>query len=402
MSYMSPPLSNLVNSISGSTVVGMRRKADALEAQGMKIVDFGAGEPDFDAPPAVKEAGIKAIRDGHGHYVDPRGLLSLREAISQFEAEKHGVTVDPENIVVTPGSFGCLSLITRALFDPGDEVLIIEPCWGPYKNMVKLVGGIPVCVPMGTEQGRFYINSERIDAAVTKKTRAIIINTPWNPTGRVLLAEELVAIAEVAESHNLWIVADEVYSELVYGKAKHVSIASLGPDVAKRTVIATSLSKSFAMTGWRLGYCFAPPVLASTLALINHYTTRCATSIVQHAALAAFKDSASYVEDMRLEYARRRDAVVAGLNQIDGLECPTPEGTFYVFPQFPKSWGDSRGVATTLLEKSGIILSPGSAYGPASQYHLRLSFATSITVIEEGLLRLQKDLPDIGRAGGGD
>jgi aspartate/methionine/tyrosine aminotransferase len=278
-----PPLSKFAQSVEGSTVVGMRRQADALEAKGMRVIDFGIGEPDFEAPPPVREAAIKAIRDGHGNYIDPRGLLELREVIAVFEAERHGLTVDPEQIVVTPGSYGGLSLITRALLDPEDQVLVLEPCWGPYKAITKLVGAEPVGVPMGVVDGRFVIDGDRIEAAVTPKTRAIILNSPWNPTGRVLLEPELTGIAAVAERHDLWIIADEVYSELIYGNARHVSIARLGPEIAARTVIATSLSKSFAMTGWRLGYCIAPPELAALLARLNLYSSRCATSIVQHA-----------------------------------------------------------------------------------------------------------------------
>ena len=397
---MSPPLSKFAQSVGGSTVVGMRRQADALEAQGMTIIDFGIGEPDFEAPPPVREAAIKAIQDGRGNYIDPAGLLELRETIAAFEEAQHGLTVNPDQIVVTPGSYGGLSLITRALLDPDDEVLVIEPGWGPYKAMVKLTGAQPVGVPMGTLQGRFVIDGERLEAAVTAKTRAIIVNTPWNPTGRVLLSEELAAAAAVAERHDLWIVADEVYSELVYANASHVSIATLGEDVRARTVIATSLSKSFAMTGWRLGYCIAPPELAVLLARINQYTSRCATSIVQYAALAAFRDSASYVADMHGEYSKRRDAIAAGLNAIPGVECPLPEGTFYAFPQIPEAWGDSKDIAGYLLQEAGVLLTPGGSYGPASRHHLRLSFATSLEMIETGIDRLQKALPPSGTISG--
>ena len=393
VTHMSPPFSRFAQSVGGSTVVGMRPRADALEAKGLSVVDFGIGEPDFEAPPPVQEAAIKAIRDGKGNYIDPRGLIELRQAIAAFEAEQHGLEIDSDQIVVTPGSYGGLSLITRALLDPDDEVLVIEPGWGPYKAMVKLTGANPVGVPMGSEQGRFFIDGARLEAAVTDKTRAIIVNTPWNPTGRVLLPDELAAIAAVAERHDLWLVADEVYSELVYANAAHVSIAALGEDVAARTVIATSLSKSFAMTGWRLGYCIAPAELAALLSRLNQYASRCATSIVQYAALAAFNDSASYVADMNREYARRRDTIAHGLNQIPGVECPLPEGTFYAFAQIPEAWGDSKEVADYLLNEAGVLLTPGSSYGPASRHHLRLSFATSLETIEAGIARMQKALP---------
>jgi aspartate aminotransferase len=390
---MSPQISKFAQSVGGSTIVGMRRRADELEASGVKIIDFGVGEPDFDVPAPVKEAAIKAIRDNHSHYVDPRGLLELRNLIAQLETSQHGLNAHPDQVVVTPGTLGALSLVSRAILNPGDEVLVIEPRWGPYRNLVLLTGATPVGVPMGTHEGRFVIDAERLSAAVTSNTRAVILNTPWNPTGRVLSLSELTAVAKIAKQHDLWIIADEVYSEMVFAGAEHVSIASLGTDIADRTVIATSLSKSFAMTGWRLGYCVAPTELAPVLGRMNHYSTRCASSIVQHAAIAALSDGVPFVNEMCQEYLRRRDVIANGLNEIDGVVCPIPEGAFYAFPQFPEDWGDSKDVANFLLDETGVIVTPGSAYGSSSQHHLRLSFAASMAAIEEGLSRLQAALP---------
>lgn len=390
---MSPHISKFAESISGSTVVGMRRQADALEAAGVKIIDFGLGEPDFDVPIPVKEAAIRAIHDDHSHYVDPRGLAELRALIASVEGHQQDRIITGDQVVVTPGTFGALSIVSRALLNPGDEVLVIEPAWSPYRNLVLLTGAIPVGVPMGSNAGRFLIDAERLAAAVTKNTRAIIVNTPWNPTGRVMSLAEITAVSELARQHDLWIIADEVYSEMVFAGAEHVSFASLGADVAQRTVITTSLSKSFAMTGWRLGYCIGPPELARLLGRINHYSSRCASSIVQYAAITAISDGAPFVDAMRREYTQRRDVIAAGLNQIAGIACPTPEGAFYAFPQFPEDWGDSNDVANFLLRETGVIVTPGSAYGPSSRHHLRLSFATSMAAIVEGLSRLQDALP---------
>ncbi|NKB59283.1 MAG: aminotransferase class I/II-fold pyridoxal phosphate-dependent enzyme [Alphaproteobacteria bacterium] len=390
---MPPEISTFAQSLGGSTVVAMRRKADALEAAGMEIVDFGIGEPDFDVPEPVKAAAIAAIQGGHGKYVDPAGLPQLRESICRFEKQCHGTDAPPENIVVTNGSYGALSMIMRAILNPGDEVLLIEPCWGPYRQMVRLCGAVPVGVPMPTVEGRFVLEKEPIADALTTRTRAIIVNTPWNPTGRVLSREELTAVAAVAERHDLWIVADEVYSELIYDGAEHVSVATISPETAARSVIASSLSKSFAMTGWRLGYCIAPPDLAAVLTKINHTTTRCAPSIVQHAAVAAFEEGLPSVEAMRDEYARRARAVARGLNQIEGVICPVPEGTFYALAQIPEQWGGSAAVADDLLTKAGVIVTPGAAYGPSCEHYIRLSFATSMDIIEEGLTRLRRALP---------
>ena len=390
---MSPSLSKMAQSVGGSTVVGMRRKADAVEARGMRVIDFGIGEPDFTAPSPVAEAAIRAIREGRGGYVDPRGLPELRAAIADFEQDAHGHQVSPDQIVVPPGSYGGLTAIARAVLDPGSEAIVVEPGWGPYKAIIGLTGARAVGALMPTENGRFLIDADSLTAAASPQTRAIFINTPWNPTGRVLEIPELEAIAAFAAARDLWIVADEVYSELVYPGARHRSIATLGSEVAARTAIATSLSKSFAMTGWRLGYCVAPMTLAPTLARIVQYASRCATSFVQHAAVTALRECAPFVEEMRAEYAARRDAIAAGLNRIEGVACPLPEGAFYAFPAFPAAWGDSKDVANRLLEEAGVLLTPGSAYGPASRHHLRLSFATSLETIEEGLDRLQAALP---------
>lgn len=367
--------------------------ADALEAKGITIVDFGIGEPDFEAAPVVSDALIDAINAGQGKYVDPSGLPELREAIAAFEKTQHGVAADPGQIVVTTGSVGALSLASRALFDPGDEILLLEPCYGPYRNLTKLTGAVPVGVAMPKEQGRFVVDPERLAAAVTAKTKAIIVNTPWNPTGRVLTRTELQAIADIAERHDLWILSDEVYSELVYGDNRHVSIAGLSEETAARTVTLNSVSKTFAMTGWRLGYCLGPTSLTPVLSRINHLTTRCATSFVQHAAITAYREGMAHLETMRAAYAERRKVIAVGLERIEGMRCPLPEGTFYAFADFPEEWGDSRPLAQHLLAEGGIVVTPGSAYGEGSRCNLRFSFATSMDVIEEGLDRLARLLP---------
>ncbi len=389
---MSLEISGFAQSIGGSTIVSMRRKADAIAASGIKVIDFGPGEPDFDVPAPVADAAIRAIEAGHSHYIDPRGLPELREQVARFEAEQHNLSVDPDHVVITTGTFGALSIVTRAILNPGDEVIVIEPLWDPYRNVILLTGATPVGVPMPTINGRFVIDADRLTAAVTPRTKAIVVNTPWNPTGRVLTRQELITIANVAIERDLWIIADEVYSEIVFDKFKHVSIASLGPEIAKRTIVTTSLSKSFALTGWRLGYCVAPPELSQVLGRLNHYTTRGAASMVQHAAIAALTDGMQHVVRMRLEYLQRRNMIVSALNQVDGMVCPVPEGGFFAFPEFPQDWGDSTRLSDLLLRDSGIIVTPGSDYGTCARHHLRISFATSQEIIQEGLARLQDAL----------
>ena len=390
---MPPKISRFAQSVPGSTVVAMRRQADALEAEGIEIVDFGIGEPDFTVPEVVAEAAIQAVRDGRSDYTDPAGLPALRAAIAEFEVRQHGTETLPDQVTVTNGSYGALTTIMRGILEQGDEAVVVVPGWGPCRQMIRLCGAIPVEAAMSAVDGRFVIDADAIAAAITERTKAIFINSPWNPTGRVLTVEELSAIADIAVRNDLWVVADEVYSELVFGESRHVSIASLGPEVAERTIIASSLSKSFALTGWRLGYCIAPPELAAVLTKINHTTTRCAASIVQYAAVAAFENALPDVAAMREEYAARGRAVARGLNQIQGVRCPIPEGTFYALAQIPAEWGSSATVAEMLLNKAGVIVTPGSYYGPTCEHFLRLSFATSMPVIEEGLARLCKALP---------
>lgn len=387
---MHPPLSRIAQQLTGSSVVDNRRKADALAAKGIDIVDFGAGEPDFQAPAAVVQEALRSINAGQGHYIDPRGLPELRDGIAAFETARHGYPVSPDAVVVTTGSFGALSISTRALLDPGDEVLIPEPFWGPYRNIVRLVGAIPVPVPGTATQGRFAVNPDALRARVTPHTRALVINSPNNPTGRVLTRGELTAIADIAVQNNLWIFADEVYSELLFEGATHVSIAALAPEVASRTVVANSLSKTFAMTGWRLGYCLAPAAAAEVMARINHYTVRCPTSFVQYAAVAGLRGAWNAVEQMRQTYLVRRALVLERLQRLPGVEIAAPEGTFYAFPRIPEAWGNGRGFANRLLDEAGVLVSPGSAYGPSAAQHIRISFATSEAKLREGFDRIDR------------
>lgn len=383
-----PELGKFARAVQASKVVENRRRADRLAERGIAIIDFGAGEPDFDAPPVVAEAAIKALRDGRSHYVDPRGLSELRERIAAFEQEQHGWSPSADRVVVTSGSFCALSLITRALLNPGDEVLILEPYWGPYRNMVALCGAVPVSVPAAIREGGVALDVKTLQAHIGPKTRAVIVNTPNNPSGTLLDKAELAAIAELAERHDLWIIADEVYSELVF-EGRHRSIAALSPAIAARTVIATSLSKTYALTGWRIGYCLAPPDVVEVLARINHYTVRCAASFVQYGAIAAFDEAGADVARMRRAYHQRRDLITARINRLPGFCFAAPQGTFYAFPAVPATHGDGDRFSTMLLDDLGIITTPGSSYGASTRQFVRFSFATSERQIEAGFDRIE-------------
>ncbi|MBT5186692.1 MAG: aminotransferase class I/II-fold pyridoxal phosphate-dependent enzyme [Kordiimonadaceae bacterium] len=389
---MCPQLSNFAQSTGKSTIVGMRRRADELAAKGMRIIDLGGGQPNFNAPEPVKKAAIKAIEDNKSRYLDPSGLPELRTTISDNSQKFHGINTDATQIVVTPGTFGALSITTRAILNPNDEVLVIEPFWGPYRDIISLTGATPIGVSMPCVEGKFILDAELLSKAVTTYTKAILLNTPWNPTGRVLCKEELVAVADVAIKHDLWIISDEVYSQNTFDGITHRSIASLSKEVAERTIIVTSLSKSYAITGWRLGYAIAEPKVAEMLGRINQYSSRGAASMVQYASITAINEGDPFINEMNNEYKSRRDAITKGINDIDGVKCPLAEGGMFAFAEFPASWGDSTDVADYLLNEKGVIVTPGSDFGVASRHHLRLSFVNSLEIINEGIEVLSKAL----------
>jgi len=391
-------ISRFAQSIGGSTIVSMRRKADAIAASGIKVIDFGPGEPDFDVPAPIAEAAIRAIEAGHSHYIDPRGLPELRQQVARFEADQHNLSVDPDCIVITTGTFGALSIVSRAILNPGDEVIFLEPLWDPYRNVILLTGATPVGVPMPKVDGRFEIDADRITSAVTPRTKAIVVNTPWNPTGRVLNREELVAIANVAIERDLWIVADEVYSEIVFDEAEHISIASLGPDIEKRTIVTTSLSKSFALTGWRIGYAGGPVELIKAMSKLQSQSTSNPSSISQAAAVEALNGPQDFIAEHNEVFKERRDLVVSMLNQASGLDCLTPDGAFYVYPScagcMDKTTPDGKKLetdldfSTALLEAEGVAVVHGQAFGLSP--HFRISYATSTEALEDACQRIQR------------
>lgn len=383
-----PVMSSIAQSMIGSQAVENRRRADALAAAGREIFDLGMGEPDGDSPEVVKEAACAAIGRGDTHYVDPRGLLPLRERIAQFESVRHGLPTDPAQVVVTVGSLGAISLAFRALLDPGDEVLIPEPFWGPYASMAQIAGGKVVTVPARDNGDCMMPDLEALKARVSDRSKIVVLNSPNNPSGKVWSRAELTELGALCERHNLWILSDEVYSELVFDGERHVSIASVSPALASRTVIATSLSKSFAMTGWRVGYCVAPAPVAAVLARLNHYSVRCATSIAQWAAVAAFEHADALLVDMQQRYAHRRSLVGTAFANYPEFRYRKPDGTFYAFVRVPDHVADVAGFVGRLLDEQGVVISAGQSYGASARRFIRLSFAASDAVIEEGIRRI--------------
>ncbi|MCJ7733835.1 MAG: aminotransferase class I/II-fold pyridoxal phosphate-dependent enzyme [Anaerolineales bacterium] len=351
------------------------------------VISLGIGEPDFATPEPILEAGIEALRQGETHYTSNAGIYELREAISDLLEEKYGVDYNPNNeVVVTVGVSEALYLALTAVINPGEEIIIPTPCFVSYQAEVLLAGGVPVEVP-GTLDNKFQPETGLIEAAITPKTKAIFIGFPNNPTGAVATRENLLDISRIAEKHDLLVISDEIYDSLVYG-VEHVCFASL-PGMKERTITMGGFSKSYAMTGWRVGYAAAPAEILEGLVRIHQYTVMSAPSISQLAALAAINHGADHVEEMRLKYDRRRQLIVSRLNEI-GLETFLPEGAFYAFPKITSTGLDDEEFAQKLLEEERVAVVPGSAFGAGGSGFVRCSYATKYKKIEVALERIEK------------
>lgn len=376
--------------IAPSDLMVMMRLGQQMLADGEDVLFFAQGEPDFDTPQHIKEAGAHALLNEPIRYAPPEGLLALRELVAEKLRRDNGVSATPSEVIVTPGATMGVFLALTSLLDPGDEVLVLEPGFGPYMNIIQMAGGVPIPVPMRITGGRFRPDEDSVESNIGPRSRAIILNSPANPTGVVLSRDELVWLGQVAERHDLIILSDEVYEYLVFDQRTHLSIAALSPELRARTIVVNSLSKTYAMTGWRAGYSVAPPAIAKTMRQAMELSGRCVPEFIQQAAIAALGGSQACVEEMRSEYARRRDLMVGGLNEIKGIRCQPPEGAFYVFAEVVGLDADSRRLARNLLKEAGIVAVPGRHYGPSGEGHLRFSFATSDEKIRQGLARIDE------------
>jgi aminotransferase len=365
---------------------GIRRFFD-IAATMEDVISLGIGEPDFDTPEPIVQAGIKALKRGETHYSSNAGLMALRQAIAAQIERMYGPSYDPASeVLVTVGVSEGLYLALAATLDPGDEVIVPEPCFVAYAPEVVFAGGKPVVV-QATVENDFQVTAEDIAAAITPRTKALLIGYPSNPTGAVMSRERLSAIAAVAEQHDLLVISDEIYDRLVYGM-NHVCFPSL-PGMRSRTILLQGFSKAYAMTGWRVGYVVAPTEIMGTIYKVHQYTIMCAPTVSQYAALAALREGEPYVEEMVAEYDRRRRLIVGGLNEI-GLACFEPQGAFYAFPSIRISGLDENEFAEELLQEEGVALVPGSAFGEAGRGYVRCSYATAYEKIEEALERLRR------------
>jgi aspartate aminotransferase len=362
-------------------------RAQQLEAGGRDIVHLEIGQPDFETLPNIREAGIQAIREGLTRYTPPAGMASLRAAIAHSAGEQRGLNFTPEQVVVSPGAKPNLFFPTLALVDPGDEVIFPDPGFPTYQAMIEVAGGVPVRVPLSEEAG-FSFYMQAFERLLSNRTRLIILNSPSNPTGGVIPQVDLLRIAEAARQADAWVLSDEIYAQLVFDGQTAPSIAAL-PGMAERTIIMDGFSKTYSMTGWRLGYGIMPVELAQRVELLLTHSVGCTAHFTQAAGLEALSGSQQPVAEMRAAYQERRDVIVAGLNQIPGISCQKPQGAFYAFPNI-KSFGlSSIELANRLLEEGGVAVLPGSAFGEYGDGYLRLSFAASIEAITAGLERIE-------------
>ena len=382
-------LNERVCEITPSLTLAIDAKAKALAAAGEKVCGFGAGEPDFDTPPHIKEAAAKALRDGKTKYAPNDGIPELRAAIVDKLAGENKLVYKPEQVLVSNGAKHSLFNIFMAICRDGDEVIIPAPYWLSYPEMVRVAGGKPVYVH-GSVAGGLKVTPAEVEAVITPRSKAIIINSPSNPTGMVYTRDELAALAAVAVRHNLIIVSDEIYERMVYDGVEAVSIGSLGSEVFSRTVTVNGFSKPYAMTGWRLGYCAGPLTIIKAASALQSHSTSAPNTFAQYGAVAALRESQDCVTQMVRAFDERRQMLLKRLTAMKGIACARPAGAFYVFPDISSFGLPSIEFAGKLLEQEKMTVVPGAPFG--ADGNVRLSYACSMANIEEGMVRLERFL----------
>ena len=376
-------VSKRVQSIEPSPI---RKIIDLAETR-PDIIGLHAGEPDFPTPKHIVEAGSRALEDGYTHYTHGAGTLQLREAISRKLLQENEIEANPKTeITVTAGGFAAMFATIQATINPGDEVIVLQPSWPSYAGFVRLADGVPV--PVSLRGPDFEPSRADLKGRITERTKMILVNSPNNPTGAVYSPNWLLELAKLAVEHGLLVLTDEVYEKIVFDGNKHFSIASRS-EFKDSTITVNSFSKTYAMTGWRIGYVVASESITNGIRKMHGYMASCAPSSAQKAALEALSGSQDCISEMIDEYRRRRDLIVRGLNQIDGFQCMPPEGTFYAFPSVRRIGIPSARIAEELLERARLAGIPGSAFGEAGEGYLRLSFATSQRNIGEALARIK-------------
>lgn len=376
-------VSKLVHDLKPS---GIRRFFDL--AAGMEgVISLGVGEPDFVTPWHIREAAISSLEQGYTSYTPNAGLLELREEIAYYMKSQFDVTYSPsEEIIVTVGASSAIDIALRTILDPGDEVIVVEPCFVSYVPMVELAGGVAVQV-QALKENDFKILPDQIEAVITEKTKAIMICSPNNPTGTMLNKRELEGLADLASKYDLLVIADEIYAELAYDE-EYTSMAAID-GMLERTILVSGFSKGFAMTGWRLGFVCAPVEISSAMLKVHQYGLMCASTMSQYAAIEALKNGRSDVEEMVKSYRRRRNYIVQSFNEI-GLECHAPGGAFYAFPSIQSTGLTSQEFAEKLLLQEGVAVVPGDVFGESGEGHIRCSYASSLEQLQEAMKRIKR------------
>ena len=392
------PLSTLAREIKPSATLAMDNLFKEMRARGEDVLGFAAGEPDFPTPEHIRAAGIAAIQNGDTRYTPPAGTLELREAVAARLRESFGLAYRPEQIAASNGAKTCVYVSLRALVDPGDEVIVPAPCWVSYVEQVRMVGGAPVVLETGWEEG-FKLTPQRLAAAITPKTKCLILNNPCNPTGVVYSREELAALARVCVERDIYVISDEVYCDLVYDGAEFTSFAALGEEAQERTLLVNGVSKSYAMTGWRLGYVAAPAEVARVITKYLGHCTGNPCTISQKAAAAALAGPREPVEETRRAFQRRRDYMVERMGRMPGIRCTRPQGAFYVMMDVKGLYGKERfgsvirsdeDFCRLFLQHGKVAVVPGTGFGAPGL--VRWSYSASMERIREGLDRLEQFL----------
>ena len=387
-------ISRRAEKVSPSPTLAITAKAKAMQAEGIDVVNFGAGEPDFDTPQHIKDAAIKSLQAGFTKYTPTSGTLDLRKAICAKLARENGIEYMPDEIIVSLGAKHSIYNAVLATVDPGDEVIILAPYWVSYPEIVVMAGGKPIYIETDESTG-FTVPIEKLRDAITPKTKMLILNSPSNPTGGIYSRKQIADIAELAVEKGFYVLSDEIYEKIIYDGNEHVSIASLGDEIKKLTITINGFSKAFSMTGWRLGYAAAEKDIVDAMTAIQSHSASNLVSFTQPAAIAALNGPHEVVDNMVIEFDKRRRYIVDRLNSIDGISCATPAGAFYVFPNVSKLYGKSfaeKTIATSddfadfLLTKANVAVVAGSGFGADS--YIRLSYATSMANIEKGLDRI--------------
>ncbi|MED3789019.1 pyridoxal phosphate-dependent aminotransferase [Peribacillus frigoritolerans] len=383
-------LANRVQSLTPSTTLAITAKAKELKAQGLDIIGLGAGEPDYNTPKHIIDAALLSMNEGQTKYTPSAGLPKLKEAIAAKLKRDQGLDYKPSEIAVGSGAKHSLYTLFQAILDEEDEVIVPIPYWVSYPEQIKLADGKPVYI-VGTEENQYKITKEQLEQAITDKTKAVIINSPSNPTGMLYSREELAAIGEVCLAHDILIVSDEIYEKLVYGNAKHTSIAEISPELKKQTIIINGVSKSHSMTGWRIGYAAGDESIIKAMANLASHSTSNPTTTAQYGAIAAYEGTQEPVEEMRQAFESRLNKIYDKLVEIPGVTCIKPQGAFYLFPNVKRAveltgYSNVEDFTTALLEEAQVAVIPGSGFGAPD--NIRLSYATSLELLEAAVERI--------------